>query len=228
MVKLETKKFLIPPSGKLIFRDFDTDKYNVNEQTTIDYMFLTSTFSKESYEWQRLEEINKILYAGYLKSALILALTIPDICSKIEYPELEQKKRYQKWFDENVYEYNIGELGKEEKNFDCFNGYMCYLLRCRMVHGDKNNIEEIPNKEQSWFKQNGFENVEFSFTNEEFSEVYIIENDKKYVVIYKSIPQLVKQIIDCADGYYVKQSDKTKFNDGCEIIEFPQFEEVKL
>lgn len=228
MTNLETKKFLVPPSGKLIFRDFDIDKYNVNEQTTIDYMFLTSNFTKTNYEWQRLKEIKEILNEGYLKSALILALTIPDICSKIEYPELKQKKRYQKWFDENVYEYNIGKLGKEEKNFDCFNGYMCYLLRCRMVHGDKNNIEEIPNKEQSWFKQNGFENVEFSFTNEEFSEVYIIENDKKYVVIYKSIPQLVKQIIDCADGYYVKQSDKTKFNDGCEIIEFPQFEEVKL
>lgn len=34
--------------------------------------------------------------------ALIIALTIPDICSKLENPKENTNKRYPKWFDKYI------------------------------------------------------------------------------------------------------------------------------
>ena len=79
-----------------------------------------SVFQRTSFSWIRLQEIKNCLDSGMLHSALILALTIPDICAKVEYNIADDKggKYYQKWFDENIDQYNIGNTGKDEKHFD--------------------------------------------------------------------------------------------------------------
>lgn len=47
----------------------------------------------------KLGEIKKALHFELYNCALVLALTLPDVCSKAEYPEeCSSKKRYLNWF----------------------------------------------------------------------------------------------------------------------------------
>lgn len=210
-------------TGKLQTRTFDKKRYCIGSNAKIEHQILASHFEKEQFEWDRLDEIKKILDAGLLHSALILALLLPDICSKIDYPEMKETKngdRYARWFNENIYGYNLGTVGKNGDKFDCFNGYMCYFLRCRMIHGDSIDIEDIPNRKQSSFRKNGYVHIYFEFTSNSYSEFFSFDGSKKIGVFYKSLPQLVMQIISCADACYKETDDKSRFFDGCRFQEY--------
>lgn len=69
-------------------------------------------------------------------AALALALTVPDICGQIEFPEWagpnHTGKRYPKWFDTWVKEklFRIGHAGKEYP----MSGDDCYALRNAYLH----------------------------------------------------------------------------------------------
>lgn len=156
------------PDRKLQIREFDNEIYGIDGAASINYQALASRFEKTSFSWDRLSEIKQCLDTGMLRSALILALTIPDICGRIEYPDIPDDRngtRYKKWFDDNITKYNIGEVGKNKDAFDCFNGFMCYLLRCRMLHGEPVDIEEVPNRPESSLKKEGYDHVFFTFMN---------------------------------------------------------------
>lgn len=191
----------------------------LGENPRVQPQFLFSDFNRRCFTWDRLSEIKCILDAGMYRSALILALTVVDICSKIDYPEEEIKKRYEQWFDKNVLNYNIGNVGKNYNQFDCFNGYMCYLLRCRMVHGDPVSIEDVPNRPESSLRKQGYDKVVFRFTTANDSCFFdiVTANHQRIAVFFKSISQLVMQIISNAEDYYCDEPDKSKFFDGCEI-----------
>ena len=49
-----------------------------------------------------IDEIEKALSHDLYFAALNLALTLPDICGKAEYPDLRTGERYKKWYDEIV------------------------------------------------------------------------------------------------------------------------------
>lgn len=52
---------------------------------------------------QLIDDVNKALDAESYYSALTLALTLPDICGKAEYPqEKSTAKRYKDWYDEQA------------------------------------------------------------------------------------------------------------------------------
>jgi hypothetical protein len=101
--------------------------------------------------------------------ALALALTIPDVYGRIEYPPKRPTQdgvrvftkdgkqvtepymkypstlsHYQNWFNHYVhdYEWNVGQKCAltSPKTLD---GYFCYLLRCKVLHESTHNI--IPN-----------------------------------------------------------------------------------
>ena len=56
-----------------------------------------------------VDDVNKALDHNAYIAALTLALTIPDICGKAYYPELGNKRRYIKWFDEYIGQYELSE-----------------------------------------------------------------------------------------------------------------------
>lgn len=197
-------------------------KEDLGKSPRFDSQYLYSIFEMNKFEWNRLAEIKCILDSGMIRSALILALTIPDVCSKIEYPEFskgsDSSTRYEKWFDEQVLQYNIGAVGEGNKQFDCFNGFMCYKLRCRMVHGDPTPIEEIPNQSESSLRKAGYDKVIFRFTSAKESQFFDITGEKKIAVFFKSIPQLVMQIISNAEACYENEPEKSKFQDSFELV----------
>ena len=70
--------------------------------------------------------------------ALALALTIPDVCGKVEYPHLSTSKRYKCWFDNYAKQYFTYRTTKlpEETNIEYvwLSADECYALRCAVLH----------------------------------------------------------------------------------------------
>lgn len=83
--------------------------------------------------------------------ALALALTLPDICSQIEYPdEKNVGYRYRNWYDNHVehdeetkemFANRLSTDHDRHHNFHKFNGYVCYKLRCLLLHQGEAAIE---------------------------------------------------------------------------------------
>lgn len=200
----------------------DSQDFNVNNRYCIELQTLTSVWHKEVVpEWDRLKDIIYLLDSRRYKSALILALVIADICSKVVYPtEPNIKTRYIHWMDDFVFKSDIGEHGYARSRFDCVNGYLCYNLRCKLVHGDLFSIEELVNEQESSFiKQNHYKKVFFNFTDKDFSELFVITNDnnEKFALIFHSVTQLIRQIVWAAHVLYEQQENKLAFGDGCDI-----------
>lgn len=77
---------------------------------------------------QLVNEINGLLRDGYPYSALGIALTLPDICGNIAYPNTKVADHYKKWYSEYVNP--ISAL----KFKDGFDEEICYKLRCAYLH----------------------------------------------------------------------------------------------
>lgn len=96
-----------------------------------------------------LEEIRRAVELECYLPALALALTIPDVCGKITYPEDPiVRDRYKNWFDEWVKpRYIVSAIhtsdGKLQTHCDgrYFNGYLCYKLRCSLLHENNDHIQ---------------------------------------------------------------------------------------
>jgi len=67
-------------------------------------------------------------------AALSLALTIPDICSKLEKPELYTKERYINWFNEFLLTKYQSEIGHDHILHTFLSGRDFYSLRCAFLH----------------------------------------------------------------------------------------------
>ena len=67
-----------------------------------------------------IEEVADCLNKGNSLAALITALTIPDICGKVLYPQSKSGERYKKWFNEYIGNYEQSPLDKEKpKEGEC-------------------------------------------------------------------------------------------------------------
>ena len=79
-------------------------------------------------------------------SALALALTIPDICGKIQYKYKDDRKKYINWFNTWVYKYveipksNIKEFNEYDE-LAKFDGKVCYALRCVFLHSGNDRVK---------------------------------------------------------------------------------------
>jgi hypothetical protein len=80
------------------------------------------------------------LEAGDWYGALMTALTLPDICGRMENPEEGSNRRYARWFTEWVEpDYTMDSFG--DKHI-FLSGNDCYALRCCLLHEGGENIEE--------------------------------------------------------------------------------------
>lgn len=77
-------------------------------------------------------------------AALSLALTLPDICGKLQEPKQKSQPRYEAWYDKYLlpaYHRNIGPSWKPTPHtFLCASD--CYALRCAYLHQGEFGIED--------------------------------------------------------------------------------------
>ncbi|WP_100065884.1 hypothetical protein [Miniphocaeibacter massiliensis] len=178
---------------------------------------------------EKLEAITHSLKQKCYIPALALALTIPDICGNIEYPNLitskgyrKVKKQYTKWFDEYVslYYTDYTEFDKDKKipKNPYFTGRMCYDLRCSFLHSgtskiDAQNFKNLNDKKSIYeykFKLcvNGADSYGTSFFNHDL----VNGKQKKEYHITINVEDLCYYIVNSAKIYYNK-TDKNKFID---------------
>ena len=91
-----------------------------------------------------VSEVRCCLESGNYLAALVLALTIPDICGLVKHPECRKKskKRYVAWFNDHIlvnYAKKFTPDGEVSEPY--FNGDMCYSLRCKLLHEGNSHIE---------------------------------------------------------------------------------------
>ena len=93
-------------------------------------------------------EIEKSVQNKSFLTALMMALTVPDILGKLAFPRMKKvTERYVRWFDENVrnipfgYLYSKNPLDMDETS-PKMNGIVCYALRCKLFHEGINDIKD--------------------------------------------------------------------------------------
>ena len=86
--------------------------------------------------------IDSSFQSGNWYGALFIALSLPDICGKLNLPnEPGSQRRYAAWFDRYVrpkYTHKVGAYG-HEKVF--LSGNDCYALRCAFLHEGTDNTQ---------------------------------------------------------------------------------------
>lgn len=88
---------------------------------------------------QLVQDIRKALENDLYLVALSSALTLPDICGKVAYPdESSSRKRYIYWYDEEIGKYEKNPEDKE--NMPYLSGEVIYSLRCSLLHEGNPNM----------------------------------------------------------------------------------------
>ena len=101
---------------------------------------------------ERINEIRNALNLELYDSALALALTLPDICGKVEYPrEQSSKKRYTDWFinfAEPFFTANTIILpGNQHADYIWLTAMECWALRCSVLHAGNYDVEGVSLKQ---------------------------------------------------------------------------------
>ena len=90
----------------------------------------------------RIVEIEICLENECYIAALALALTLPDVCGKAEYPsEKYVRKRYTQWFDRYVDSYKKSQ-SPYDADMPYLSGEVVYSLRNGFLHAGNPNIEK--------------------------------------------------------------------------------------
>ena len=71
-------------------------------------------------------------------SAIFIALSMPDICGKLERPNIGSQSRYINWFDRYLLEINSSNINGDKIVY--FTGRDCYALRCSILHEGSEDI----------------------------------------------------------------------------------------
>lgn len=143
-------------------------------------------------------------YECYL-SALALVLTIPDICGKAEFSNMEKVgDRYREWVDKWITSHNIQEQFKDIPYID---GKLIYKLRCAFLHSGRDDIE---NEQFDYNLDNFILKIESKkeFDNYVSSAGIITDNDEKtYSYIRVDIRDLCRDITSAAEVFMKKRND---------------------
>ena len=150
-----------------------------------------------------IKEIQQALDNNLYIIALTAALTLPDICGKAEYRDLNTTARYKKWYKENIGQYEIDpDNRKHGIDMPYLSEDVIYNLRCSLLHQGTPNIDEK-------------HNIQFSLIIEEKNEFDIYcdaascgGNERTYSV---SIRRLCCILCWTAESFYKKNREKFNF-----------------
>ena len=96
-----------------------------------------------------IAEINQALSYNLYFSALLLALTLPDICGKAEYPEKGSTSRYKLWYDEYVGQYERPPSFDGEPEMPYLSGEIVYNFRSSLFHQGNPNLDDEEYKKRN-------------------------------------------------------------------------------
>lgn len=152
----------------------------------------------------KISEIKQALSLRMYNSALALALTLPAICAKVEFDDIEQdSQKYIAWFDKHAigkFTFRTNRIpdGKPS-TIITIDGKTCYKLRCAVLHAG--NFEA---------KKCKYEKI-IIHGHDQSSEIYeheLFDGPNAHIDINKFCNLLCSAV----EEYYDSFDDKSKFN----------------
>lgn len=151
----------------------------------------------------KISEIRRALDLGLYNCGLALALTLPDICGKVEFPtESKSSQRYKAWFNnyaKPLLTFPATRLPEDIIiDYTIFTAEECWALRCAVLHAGNYDVERVPLLKVSLHahKRNG----------ENYSHIVRDAYRADFDVIY-----ICEKLCDAAEQYYFGIDDKTQF-----------------
>lgn len=151
------------------------------------------------------DSIKKSLKEENWTAALSLSLMIPDMCSNLEYIDLNGVgNRYRKWFDEYLRDiYNDWQ--------PMMTAYDFYALRCAYLHAGESDISE--NKQRKIVDE--FKFMAPKVTDGQFSGSHRIKIGK-YLIL--RLDRFCLEICDAVTKWILKNKDNEKIQTGVSKI----------
>lgn len=161
-----------------------------------------------------IEEIRFCIQNNKLRTALGVALTLPDVCGSIEYKgqNLSVEKRYTKWCEKYLYNEGYttitptGEFDKDSGEFyRVIDPIHCYKLRCAYLHSGNAELNQRKNDDFPEFE------LRISASDQDgiYAEPYTKHNDKiKRIAV--DVRHLCNVLCNTAELYY-SNHDKSDF-----------------
>lgn len=119
------------PKDDIYTQDLEVDVLDNNQPEKVNELL-----------YRIIDDINRSLDNDAYLAALTLALTIPDICGKAQYPDKGIGFRYKAWYDEHVGAYERCPCDKcKESDMPYLSGKVIYSLRNSMLHEGSPNVD---------------------------------------------------------------------------------------
>ncbi|MGX9522024.1 hypothetical protein ACWX0P_24985 [Vibrio mediterranei] len=87
------------------------------------------------------DSVRKSLKREDWYAALLTALTLPDICGRLENPQKQPRARYQKWYQIWVSSQLAEKTNKQTRTILQLRGEELYALRCAFFHETGSGLE---------------------------------------------------------------------------------------
>ncbi len=166
-----------------------------------------------------IEEINVALSYNLYFAALSLALTLPDICGKAEYPDKGSTSRYKLWYDEYIGQYEKSPSVEGGPDMPYLSGEIVYNFRSSLFHQGNPNLDNDEYKQRHNKKDCPIEHFKIVIETEKPFKIYggeagtlTIDNDgvehREYRV---SVRRLCMILCLSAENYYKNNKEKFTF-----------------
>ncbi len=152
---------------------------------------------------EKIIEIQKALESELYNCALTLTLTLPDICGKVEYPELKSKDRYILWFDNYAKPLFITSAqflpGEKIVDYTIISAEELWKIRCAVFHSGNYKVQGISLSDISFHahRRNG----------ENYSHFIRDARKADFDVIF-----ICETVCRAAEQYYCGKNDKSVFS----------------
>jgi hypothetical protein len=164
---------------------------------------------------EKIKDIRNAIDNECFLSALALALTLPDVCGKVEFLKEVGRKVYIDWFDKYVLPYyqDDSEYDNEYEGTQ-FDGKACYSLRCAYLHSGNMDIENGKLR----VKINQFD---LCISSTKDSGIYVdkcgvITSNYSDEIVYSvrlDVRKLCKTLCDAAEKYFKNHQNKGMFKE---------------
>ena len=171
-----------------------------------------------------INDIKKSLSEELYFSALSLALTLPDICGSVEFPNKQIHERYIKWYDNYIGSYLKEVSDKTSPGNPYLCGEVVYNLRNCFFHNGQPGIVTKKIKDES-NKITKF--LLFVGDSRGLQEFTISVLDMPFKAMVVDVSYLCDLICDAALYYYNENKDRFTF-DYSIMTESQLFGEIKV
>ena len=156
-----------------------------------------------------VNDIKRSLSNRLYYPALSLALTLPDICGSVEYPNKQISERYIGWYDRYIGDELRAEAEKTGNRAPYLSGEVVYNLRNTFLHSglpglDSKKIKDEENRINSF--------ILFTGDSRGMNQFAVSFEDIPYKAIVVDVSYLCEVICEKALLYYSMNKDKFRFD----------------